>query len=346
MHLAAHGPPCEAAIFRPVTRGVGGSNGGIRLLHAIVDAGNSGSRILDMISQSDVEFYRQQGYLTVANVLNKTELATLRADLARIVAEAASVTENDAVYDLESTHTADNPRVRRVKQPHLVMPSVNELMRHPALVDILTRLIGPGVRFQTSKLNMKSAGYGAAVEWHQDWAFYPHTNDDLLAVGVMLDDVTMDNGPMQVIPGSHKGEIYDHHSNGYFCGAIDPVAADLDFDCAVPLTGSAGSMTFHHVRTVHGSALNKSDVSRNFLLYQFTANDAWPLIEPVKSIEQYNSWIVAGEATIEPRVAYAPVRLPLPPAPKQGSIYENQRTLQNRFFESVADKDKAVQSHV
>ena len=80
-------------------------------------------------------------------------------------------------------------------------------MRHPALIDILTTLIGPGVRFQTSKLNMKSAGYGAAVEWHQDWAFYPHTNDDLLAVGVMLDDVEDINGPMQVIPGSHRGKF-------------------------------------------------------------------------------------------------------------------------------------------
>ncbi len=299
-----------------------------------------------MISEKDVEFYRQQGYLTVADVLNETELATLRADLTRVVTEAAKVAQNDAVYDLESTHSVDNPRVRRVKQPHLVMPSVNELMRHPALVDILTKLIGPGVRFQTSKLNMKSAGYGAAVEWHQDWAFYPHTNDDLLAVGVMLDDVTLENGPMQVIPGSHKGKVYDHHANGYFCGAIDPVAANLDFDSAVPLTGSAGSMTFHHVRTVHGSALNKSNTSRNFLLYQFTANDAWPLIEPVKSIEQYDSWIVAGEATIEPRVAYAPVRLPLPPAPKQGSIYENQRTLEHRYFDAIGGEDSDVRTPI
>ena len=213
-------------------------------------------------------------------------------------------------------------------------------MRHPALIDILTTLIGPGVRFQTSKLNMKSAGYGAAVEWHQDWAFYPHTNDDLLAVGVMLDDVEDINGPMQVIPGSHKGKIYDHHHNGYFCAAINPDDNDLDTSTAVPLTGPAGSMTFHHVRSIHGSALNRSDRSRNFLLYQYTAADAWPLIEPVKDIEEYNSWLVAGEATIEPRVAHAPVRLPLPPAPNQGSIYENQSTMNNRYFDTL-DKNTA-----
>jgi ectoine hydroxylase-related dioxygenase (phytanoyl-CoA dioxygenase family) len=293
-----------------------------------------------VINQQDVSFYREQGYLVVNNVLNEEEVKALRSDLDKVVEDARSVRENNDVYDLETTHTPDNPRVRRIKHPHKVMPTVMKLMRHPVLVEILRKLIGPGVRFQTSKLNMKSAGFGAAVEWHQDWAFYPHTNDDLLAVGVMLDDVGEINGPMQVIPGSHRGKIHDHHDNGYFCGAINPATADLDFDQAVPLTGAAGSMTFHHVRAVHGSALNRSDRSRNFLLYQFTAADAWPLTETVTDLDEYNSWLVAGEPTIEPRVTPVPVRLPLPPAPSQGSIYENQRTLTNRYFE-VAEETTA-----
>ena len=56
-----------------------------------------------------------------------------------------------------------------------------------------------------NKINIKAPEYGAAVEWHQDWAFYPHTNDDLLAIGVALDDCEEENGPLMVIPGSHKG---------------------------------------------------------------------------------------------------------------------------------------------
>ena len=68
-------------------------------------------------------------------------------------------------------------------------------------------LIGPDLRLHTTKLNMKSAGYGAAVEWHQDFAFYPHTNDDVLAVGVILDDMGMENGPLMVFPGSQEGPI-------------------------------------------------------------------------------------------------------------------------------------------
>ena len=89
---------------------------------------------------------------------------------------------------------------------------------------MLQDLWGPDIRFDTAKLNLKSAGFGAAVEWHQDWAFYPHTNDDLAAVGVMIDDMELENGPLLIIPGSHNGPVvHDHHAtDGRFCGAMDP----------------------------------------------------------------------------------------------------------------------------
>ena len=158
-----------------------------------------------MISDRDVQFYRDNGYLVVENVFSADEVTALRADTEAMVAKAAEVTANNDIYDLEDSHSPAEPRVRRIKTPHKFMSSANSLARHPRLVSILTRLIGPGVRLDTSKLNMKSAGFGAAVEWHQDWAFYPHTNDDLLAVGVMMDDMNLENGPLQIIPGSHKG---------------------------------------------------------------------------------------------------------------------------------------------
>lgn len=284
------------------------------------------------ITPDDVASYEEQGFLVVPNVLSESELDVVRLELAELVDKASGVTENDAVYDLEDSHTQAAPRVRRIKEPHVVMPSVAALVRHRRMIEILCQLIGPGVRFQTSKLNTKSAGDSSAVEWHQDWAFYPHTNDDLVAVGIMLDDVDHDNGPLCVLPGSHRGAIHDHHANGLFCGAIDPIASPIDFSSAVELTGSAGSMTFHHVRAVHGSAPNRSTRSRNLLLFQFAAVDAFPLVHPVDDLARFDQMIVAGEATIEPRVTAVPVRMPLPPAPNQGSIYENQRAMANRFF--------------
>jgi ectoine hydroxylase-related dioxygenase (phytanoyl-CoA dioxygenase family) len=212
-------------------------------------------------------------------------------------------------------------------------------MRHPKIVACLQALWGPDIRFDTAKLNLKSAGFGAAVEWHQDWAFYPHTNDDLAAVGVMMDDMALENGPLLIIPGSHKDPVvYDHHGeDGCFCGAMDPGKKEVDYGAAVPLTGQAGSITIHHVRAVHGSAPNTSDRDRRLLLFQFRAADAWPLLGFPEGIEAYDRLMVAGKPSLSPRLAPVPVRLPLPPAGKQGSIYENQKGLKNRFFAAAAE---------
>jgi len=209
-------------------------------------------------------------------------------------------------------------------------------------VEVLKDLWGT-VRFDTGKLNMKSAGYGAPVEWHQDWAFYPHTNDDLAAVGIMVDDCDIENGPMMVIPGSHLGPVYDHHGrDGRFCGAMDPATCEADFSRAVPCLGKAGSIPVHHVRAVHGSATNFSGKQRRFLLFQYRAADAWPLLGFAGDMDKFDELLLAGEPTLTPRLATVPVRLPLPPAEYQGSIYENQRATGRRFFETAADRQKVV----
>ena len=286
-----------------------------------------------VITRADVAFYEEHGYLVVPDVLSEAELEVIRGELDQLVERACEVTENDDVFDVEDNHTPAVPKIRRIKSPDAVMPSVAALLGHRGMLDVLAQLLGSGVRFQVSKLNMKAAHDGSAVEWHQDWAFHPHTNDDLLTVGVMLDDVDETNGPLCVLPGSHRGEIHDHHANGYFSGAIDPVKNPIDFSAAVPLVGTAGSMTFHHVRAVHGSAPNRSVRPRNLLLFQFAANDAFPLVHPIGDLASFDRMIVTGEPTIEPRVTEVPVRMPLPPAPQEGSIYEIQRSMANRFFD-------------
>ena len=287
-----------------------------------------------MLREVDIERYRRDGFVVVPDVLSPEEVERLRTVTEQFVQNTRAVTANDDVYDLEDTHSPAEPRVRRIKTPHLHHESYARLVRHPRIVAVLQDLWGPNIRFDTSKLNMKSAGFGAPVEWHQDWAFYPHTNDDLAAVGIMLDGCEMENGPLLVLPGSHRGPVYNHHDpNGCFCGAMDPSACgDLDFSKALPLTGKAGSITVHHVRAVHGSAPNLSTKERRLLLFQYRAADAWPLLG-FPSIEAFDELMVAGKSTLEPRMTSVPVRLPLPPAESQGSIYENQRSLRSRFFE-------------
>jgi ectoine hydroxylase-related dioxygenase (phytanoyl-CoA dioxygenase family) len=294
-----------------------------------------------MLTDKQIEAYRRDGYLVIARLIEGEQLAELRALTDRIVAEARGVAASDDLYDLEPSHSASLPRVRRLKAAIFKRYTFFQaLTRDPKIISILARLLGPDIRLYGGKLNMKSAGYGSPVEWHQDWAFYPHTNDDVLATGIYLDDCDSDNGPLMVLPGTHLGPTWNHHADGRFCGAMNPADCALDFAKAVPLMGPAGSMTIHHARLVHGSALNHSNRQRRLLLHEYTAADAWPLLG-VASFDEFNSRMVLGKPTIEPRLVSAPVRLPLPPADHQGSIYENQRGVGRRFFETHEDQVRA-----
>src|SRR5881227_3587375 len=300
-----------------------------------------------MLSPADLATYRRDGFIVLPDILKRDEVEALRGVTEEFVRNARSIAANDDIYDLEDTHSAAEPRVRRIKTPHLHHPKYARAARHPKIVEVLTDLWGT-VRFDTGKLNMKSAGFGAPVEWHQDWAFYPHTNDDLAAVGVMMDDCEMENGPLLVLPGSHKGPVYDHHGpDGRFCGAMDPAkltqeGRDIDLSRAAPCLGKAGSVTVHHVRAVHGSATNFSGQERRLLLFQYRAADAWPLLGFAGGIEKFDELLLAGEPTLEPRLAPVPLRLPLPPAEHQGSIYENQRASGRRYF-AAADRALAAE---
>jgi ectoine hydroxylase-related dioxygenase (phytanoyl-CoA dioxygenase family) len=286
-----------------------------------------------MISDQEVARYHEEGWLVVEGVLDHTMLAEVRRVVAALVERARGKTTHDDVYDLEPMHSPEAPRVRRIKRPHVVHPVFREVLLLPSMLSILQRLLGPHVRLHGSKLNMKAARHGSPVEWHQDWAFYPHTNDDLLAIGVLLDDVLLENAPLLVLPGTHRGPAFDHHQDGRFCGAMDPARfPDLDFKSAVPLLGRAGACSFHHVRLVHGSAQNTSDRPRNLLLYECAAADAWPLAHWT-DLEEFDSRMLCGAPTLEPRLEPVPVRMPFPPALRQGSIYENQLVLANPYFE-------------
>jgi phytanoyl-CoA hydroxylase len=289
-----------------------------------------------MISDAQVAQYRRDGFIVVPDLLEEAELAEMHRVIAELIAGAAHVEAHTDVYDLEPGHTQQAPRVRRIKTPHKVHPVFDRAIRKTAVIAVLQALLGPDIRLHGSKLNMKSARYGSPVEWHQDWAFYPHTNDDLLAVGVMLDDMTPENGPLLVVPGTHQGPVWSHHGeDGRFCGAVDPAEIASEIERAVPLTGKAGSMSFHHVRLLHGSALNTSERPRKLLLYEVAAADAWPLMG-VASLPEFDGRMLAGKPTIQPRLAPVPVRMPLPPALRQGSIYENQTSATRTYFRKTA----------
>ncbi len=292
-----------------------------------------------MLTQEQVDFYHTNGYIVVENVISAKDIADLRKVTDEFVDKSREVTEHSNVFDLEPGHTPAAPQLRRLKNPVVLHPIYDRMLRHDYILDSVAQLVGPNVRYDTSKLNMKSAGFGSPVEWHQDFAFAtPVTNDDMLSVGLAIDDMTQENGCLLFVPGSHKGPIYDHHQNDVFVGGI----TDPDFrpDNAVPIEVKAGGITIHHTRTLHASAPNLSGQSRRLLLLQYSAADTLAQ-RPITNWDALDAAMLRGEQVREPRYTDTPP-VPRPDNPRSsgrgGSIYEIQTLLpKKRVSENVAN---------
>jgi phytanoyl-CoA hydroxylase len=289
------------------------------------------------ITKAQIEQYHEEGYVALEGFVPKATIDEMRRLVDEVVDNAKNVSKSDAQYDLDDTHTQDSPKVRRLKRPYDHWPFFNDLVRSDLILDAVESLMGPDLRIWNGKINFKTPGRGYAVEWHQDWAFYPHTNDVGLAMGVYMDDATYDNGAMIVLPGSHKLDAFDHHSDGYFCGAMDPEKCpELDFNNFKTVGGPAGTLTLHHVRLVHGSAPNHTDKERRFFITGYFAGDAWPMTDGLRDFDydQFKAYMCRGEHK-EPRLdGDVPIKMPLPTGSRAGSIYVTQQNVANRYFES------------
>ncbi len=291
----------------------------------------------EILTDVQVKSYEDTGYLILERHLPMTIIENIRAEIARFEEESRSMSESNERLELEEGHTAEQPRIRRIRLPHTISDMMRELMYSDHILAPARDLIGPDLRLHTTKLNMKSPENGAVIEWHQDYAFYPHTNDDILAIGVIIDDMESANSPLMVYPGSHKGPVYDHHIDGVFAGAFIPDEVGLNADNAVELKGPAGSISIHHGRIVHGSSANTSDQARRILFYEMMAADAFPIngsLTQWNGIEDYNTRMLCGEPTISPRLKDIPIRIPQPQPDVPVSIYEIQKGLGKSGFQS------------
>jgi len=289
----------------------------------------------EILTESQVSSYHDTGYLVLENHLPASVIENIRTEIVRFEDEARGLTASNDRLELEEGHTASQPRVRRIRLPHTISDVMRELMYSDHILAPARDLIGADLRLHTTKLNMKSAENGAAIEWHQDYAFYPHTNDDILAIGVIIDDMESENGPLMVYPGSHKGPVYNHHVDGVFAGAFIPDEVGLHINDAVELNGPAGSISIHHGRIVHGSAENTSNRARRILFYEMMAADAFPIngsLTQWHGIEDYNTRMLCGEPTITPRLKDIPIRIPQPQPDTPVSIYEIQKGLKRSGF--------------
>ena len=167
------------------------------------------ARPAKILSRGDRERYFEHGYVGTPSVVSGTWLDRIQSCSQHYVDESRHVNDTDKRFDLEPDHTAEQPRIRRLNSPVDADELFWEFASTGPFVDIAEDLLGPDIKFHHSKLNYKWSGGGEEVKWHQDIQFWPHTNYDVLTVGVYLDDVAADMAPMGVIPGSHQGPLYD-----------------------------------------------------------------------------------------------------------------------------------------
>ena len=221
-------------------------------------------------ARSDVEFdpgdevadrrarYRRDGFVIEPGLLSGDEVATLRDEALRIVRG-----ERGQVAGLEpaAPGESDGEVIRRyacIHFPHKLSEVMRDSLAHPAIVDVLRELIGPDVKAMQSMLFTKGEGRPGQA-WHQDEYFIPTRDHSLTAAWIALDDATVDNGCLWVLPGSHRaGVIYParDHDDERFDPSVEAYGFAHDDSDAIAVELAAGSVLFFDGYLLHRSLPN------------------------------------------------------------------------------------------
>ena len=276
-----------------------------------------------------VTSFENDGYVLMENAITADQLAALNDQLRRWVDESrqhdsnfGEIMDGRPRFDVEPrTHSPETPALRRISSPIEVSDSYLAVTRDNAALDLTAEIFGPNIKLVATKVNLKLPGSGTAVKYHQDFPFEPHSNDNVMTVLIFLDDVTPNNGPLEVVPGSHRGKIHTLWHDGVFTGAVDPEMEEELRDASVSCTGKAGSACLMHSRLLHASLPNMTNAPRSLFIVTYVAEDAVPLSpNPIPHV--YDGDIMRGRHT--GRVRCTPYEMNLPEYPKEASFFGQQ----------------------
>ncbi len=273
------------------------------------------------------------GYISLENAVTQEQLEAMRGVFSEWIEESKNhdqdygeTLDGRPRFDLEPGHTAQVPALRRVQSPEEVSDTFAHIMRNARTVDFVAELIGPAIKFHHGKLNSKLPGTQTKVSFHQDFPFEPMTNDDVITALLYLDDVTLENGPLEVVPGTHKGPLYSHWHNGVFTGAVADEVMDEHKNKVTQCTGKAGTVCLMHASLLHGSAPNLSTKARTLYIATYYAEDAIEL-SPNALPSTLTHEIVRGEPS--GRVRCTSYEMHLPEVPKETSFFAQQAKASN-----------------
>jgi len=205
-------------------------------------------------------FFKENGFLVLEDALTEAEVGELNAEALRICRNEDGGIAN---YPSASPNESDLDVLKRtlcIHFPHKLSGAMHRTLSQPNIVNILTRVVGPNVKCMQSMLFIKASGKPGQA-WHQDEDYIPTRDRSLIGAWIALDDATIENGCLWIIPGSQKpGILWKQEWHG-----------DRRFDCAlearnfpygdgdhVPVEVKKGSVVFFNGYTLHRSLPNRS----------------------------------------------------------------------------------------
>jgi hypothetical protein len=195
------------------------------------------------LNEAAVRHYRDLGYVAPVSALSREAADALRGKL-----EA-----------FEASGTGMQGAVRH--KPHLLFTWLNDLIRHPRILDAVEDVIGPDILCWGTSFFIKEPRDPSFVSWHQDSTYWGLEPPDIVTAWVAFTDSTAANGAMRVVPETHKLDQVPHRDTFAAQNLLSrgqEIMVDVDERKAVMLELAAGEMSLHHVRLIHGSDPNPS----------------------------------------------------------------------------------------
>lgn len=250
-----------------------------------------------ILSREQRDSFWRSGYLLVPEVIDRSLLAALRDDLEAWTAESRTHEKSygdrargPARFEVAPGHSRSRPLLSRVNSPAEISDSYFRCMADSRMTDMTADLIGPNVKCHHSRIDAEEDD----GRWRQDFLLTPHSNDDMVSAVLFLDEVTEENAAIEVVAGSHRGELHTLWHGGQFTGAVEESVAADSHKRALKCAGPAGSCCFVHGRLLHGSGPGPFRLALFTTVY--TAEDAIPLSpNPVPS--RFEGLLVRGRKT-------------------------------------------------
>lgn len=217
------------------------------------------------LSDEQVAFYHEQGYLGGVTILDARQIEMLRSELAELMQPDHEGREY--WYEYHSNESAVRDKVLfHALGAWRLRPCMHDILWHPAFVMAASQLLGGAIRFWHDQLFCKPAKHGGVVAWHQDYSYWTRTKPMAhLTCWIGLDDSTIDNGCVHYVPRSHEWDLLPITGLAGDMDAIRGVLNDEQweqFSNPVAVELKAGQCTFHHPLTIHGSYENRTERPR------------------------------------------------------------------------------------